>query len=279
MPHVTSQAGSTPVKLNVNDSGGEGQAVVLIHGWPLSAESWAKQNGPLEDAGYRVVSYDRRGFGASDKPDSGYDYDIMAGDLQAVINELGLDRPVIVGFSMGGGEVARYIGRYGTDNLAGAVFASAVPPYLLKTDDNPEGGLADSDIEDMKSALQADRDGFYEKFSKDFYTADDELKVDEGELQKWLDMAAPGSMKAAVDCIDAFGRTDFRKDLEKVVIPTLVIHGESDGIVPLEVSGARTKEIVDNAKYVVIKGGPHGIAVSHPDEFNSALLDFLSGLS
>ena len=237
MTMISSQAGSAPVQLNVNDSGGDGRPVVLIHGWPLSAESWSAQVPALTNAGYRVVSYDRRGFGASDQPDDGYDYDTMAGDLDAVMITLGLDGAVVVGFSMGGGEVARYIGRLGTSKLSGAVFASAVPPYLLKTDDNPDGGLADGD------------------------------------------MAAPGSTKAALDCIDAFARTDFRDDLAKVDVPTLVLHGDGDGIVPIDVSGERTQAAVAGAQFVVIEGGPHGINVSHTDEFNSALIDFLGSLS
>ncbi len=279
MTMITSEAGSTPVALNVNDSGGDGRPVVLIHGWPLSAESWSGQVPALTDAGYRVVSYDRRGFGQSEQPDGGYDYDTMAGDLNAVVTSLGLDRPVIVGFSMGGGEVARYVGRFGTSNIAGAIFASAVPPFLLKTDDNPDGGLEDADVQEMKDGLSADRDGFYEQFSQNFYTANDELKVDQSDVDEWRRMAAPGSTKAALDCIDAFARTDFRAALAKLDVPTLVLHGNGDEIVPIGVSGERTEKMVDGAKFVVIEGGPHGINVSHTDEFNSAVLDFLGSLS
>lgn len=280
MTTVTSHADpSAPVELNVNDSGGDGRPVVLIHGWPLSAESWANQVPALLDAGHRVVSYDRRGFGASDKPNGGYDYATMAGDLAAIIDELDLSDAVIVGFSMGGGEVARYIGRFGTEKLAGAVFASAVPPFLLRTDDNPQGGLASSDVDEMKAGLESDREGFFEQFSQNFYTADGDLKVEQTDIEEWRRMAAPADTDAALACIDAFARTDFREDLTKIDIPTLVVHGTADGIVPFEVSGSRTHELLTDSTLVTIDGGPHGINVSHPDEFNAALLEFLAALA
>lgn len=280
MPTVTSHADpSAPVELNVTDSGGDGRPVVLIHGWPLSAESWANQVLALRDAGHRVVSYDRRGFGASDKPNGGYDYETMAGDLAAIIDELELSDAVIVGFSMGGGEVARYIGRFGTEKLAGAVFASAVPPFLLNTEDNPQGGLSDSDVDEMKAAFENDRDGFYEQFSQDFYTADGDLKVQQSDLEEWRRIAAPGDTGAALACIDAFARTDFREDLTKIDVPTLVVHGTSDAIVPFDVSGSRTDEMLSDSTLVTIDGGPHGVNVSHAEEFNSALLGFLATLA
>lgn len=276
MATITSNASSTPVALETYDSGGEGQPVVLIHGWPLSGHSWTSQKSALEDAGYRVVAFDRRGFGASDQPSDGYDYDTMAADVKAIVDELKLEKPVLVGFSMGGGEVARYVGRFGTANLRGVVFASSVPPFLLKTDDNPGGGLSDEDIHGMKDGLAGDRDGFFAEFSKNFYTAGGELKVEQSVIDNWLELAAPCSTDAAVACIDAFARTDFRDDLAKVDVPTLVIHGAGDEIVPISVSGDRTAVAIEHAEKVVIEGGPHGILDSHPDEFNTALLDFLS---
>jgi len=275
---ITSNAGPTPIELEVNDSGGEGRPVVLIHGWPLSAGAWAHQVGPLTDAGHRVVSYDRRGFGASDKPPAGYEYNTMAGDLDAIMNELDLTDAVVVGFSMGGGEVARYVGSFGAERLSGAVFASAVPPYLLKSDDNPDGGLAAEDVEGMKSGLSGDRDGFYSQFAENFYSADGEVKVDQAELDTWRELAGPGSTDAALACIDAFSLTDFREDLTKFDMPVLVVHGTADAIVPIEVSGNRTAEAIPSSTLVLIEGGPHGITASHVEAFNTALLDFLSGL-
>ena len=276
MAKITSNAGSTPIELNVNDSGGDGKTVVLIHGWPLSAESWEPQMASLTGSGYRVVSYDRRGFGASDKPLDGYNYNTLAGDLDAIITAMNLDRVTLVGFSMGGGEVARYIGLYGTEKVRAAVFASAVPPFLLKTEDNPEGGLQKEGVEGMKSALNEDRNGFYAEFSKNFYSVDGELKVEDAVVERWRALAAPGLTKAALECIDAFGLTDFREDLAKVDVPTLVIHGDADAIVPVEVSGQRTAAAIRGSEFVEIVGGPHGVTASHADEFNSALLDFLA---
>lgn len=278
MTKIRSDAGSTPIDLEVYDSGGDGRPVVLVHGWPLSGHSWKPQKAMLEHAGFRVIAYDRRGFGESDQPDDGYDYDTMAGDLRAIIEQLALRGAVLVGFSMGGGEVARYVGRYGTHDIAGLVFAAAIPPYLMKTDDNPDGGLDDDAVRGMQNGLSSDRDGFFAGFSETFYTAEGKLQVDRSVVDHWRELAAPASTKAALDCIDAFSRTDFRDDLGKIDVPTLVIHGDGDEIVPIEVSGSRTADMVPGAKLQIVHGGPHGILDSHTDEVNQALLDFLLGL-
>jgi len=275
---VTSHAGAAPVELETYDSEGSGRAVVLVHGWPLNGHAWRPQKSALEDAGYRVVAYDRRGFGDSDKPESGYDYDTMAGDVKAIVDHLHLKKPVLVGFSMGGGEVARYIGRFGTDDVGGAVFISSVPPFLLSTDDNPEGGLETADIDEMKRNLADDREGFFSEFVQAFYSAGDQLKVDESVLQTWRELAAPCSTQAALACIDAFSRTDFRDDLKKIDVPCLVMHGDADAIVPLDVSGRRTAEAIDSAELVTLADGPHGVLDSHTSEVNAALLHFLKGL-
>lgn len=275
---VQSKAGATPVGIETYDSGGEGRPVFLIHGWPLSGHSWKPQKPVLEDAGYRVIAIDRRGFGDSDKPDEGYDYDTMAGDVKAVVDHLDLEEVVLVGFSMGGGELARYVRHFGTDDLSGLVFASAVPPYLLKTDDNPDGGLREDDVEKMKQGLSEDRDAFFESFSKNFYTVEGEVLVDGTVIEKWLELASDCTTRAALDCIDAFSSTDFRADLDRIDVPTLVIHGTGDEIVPIDVSGRRTAEAVAGAKLVEIEGGPHGVLDSHTEAFNNALLDFLGTL-
>jgi non-heme chloroperoxidase len=275
MTKIRSDAGSTPIDLEVYDSGGDGRPVVLVHGWPLSGHSWKPQKPMLENAGFRVIAYDRRGFGESDQPDDGYDYDTMAGDLRAIVEQLDLRGVALVGFSMGGGELARYVGQYGTDGVAAMVFASAVPPYLMQTDDNPEGGLDDAAVHGMKDGLSGDRDAFFADFSEKFYTADGELQVDRSVVDNWRALAAPASTKAALDCIDAFSRTDFRDDLRKIDVPTLVIHGDGDEIVPIDVSGRRTADMVPDAKLHIVHGGPHGILDSHTEEFNEALLAFL----
>ncbi|WP_137294441.1 alpha/beta fold hydrolase [Nocardioides dongxiaopingii] len=260
--------------LYVKDSGGDGRPVVLIHGWPLSSESWSEQVPALTDAGYRVVVYDRRGFGRSDPGDS-YDYDALAGDLDNVLTDLDLTDVTIVGFSMGGGEVARFASRYGTDRLHSVVFAAAVPPYLLKSDDNPDGPLPAEAAAGMRSQLEEDRDGFLDGFVTDFFSVDGELAVSEEQRQEALVLARQSDQEAALGCMDAFGGTDFRDDLPAVDVPTLVIHGDSDATVPFEGSGQRTHDAIADSELVVLAGAPHGCNVSHAEEFNAALLDFL----
>jgi len=265
----------SPIELYYEDVGA-GKPVVLIHGWPLSGRSWENQVPALVGAGFRVITYDRRGFGASSRPWNGYDYDTFAADLDALLRYKDLREVTLVGFSMGGGEVARYIGRYGTQRIAKAVFAAAVPPFLLKTADNPEGGLDEATIAGFDAGVIGDRIAFLDQFSKGFFSAGGELRVSEAQRRYALDIAAFASPKGTLDCISAFGRTDFRADLKKITVPTLVIHGDRDAIVPFEVSGKRTAASVPGAKLVVIKGGPHGLLASHPKEVNAALLSFLA---
>ncbi|MEG9226609.1 alpha/beta fold hydrolase [Aeromicrobium sp. Sec7.5] len=266
---------SNDITLSYTDSGGDGRPVVLIHGWPLSGASWSEQVPALTAAGYRVITYDRRGFGESDKPDGGYDYDTFSEDLAGVLDHLDVADATLVGFSMGGGEVARYLGARGSERIRSAVLAGAVPPFLLKTDDNPDGGLGDEDVDGMKKGATDDRAGFLDGFLTNFFSADGDLKVTEEQRQEALALSAPARDEAVVACIDAFGRTDFRADLAKIDVPVLVIHGDADAIVPFEVSGQRSAESLANATLHVVKGGPHGFNVSHADELNTALLDFL----
>jgi non-heme chloroperoxidase len=260
--------------LRVVDGGGEGRPVVLIHGWPLSMASWSGQVPKLKDAGYRVVTYDRRGFGQSD-PGDGYDYDKLAGDLDNILTDLDLSDVTLVGFSMGGGEIARYIATYGEDRLRSVVFASAVPPYLHRTDDNPDGPLDDDTAAAMRKGLEEDRDGFFDEFMTQFFSAGDELKVTEEQRQEALEVCRQSDQEAALACMDAFATTDFRDDLTKVTVPTLVIHGDSDATVPFEGSGKRTHEAIAGSRLVVIEGGPHGVNVSHALEFTNAVRNFL----
>lgn len=266
---------ASPVRLHVEDSGGTGRPVILIHGWPLSADSWKAQVPVLRDAGYRVIAYDRRGFGRSDKPADGYDYDTLAADLAGLIEERDLKDVSLVGFSMGGGEVARYIGNHGEDRLHSVVFASAVPPYLLKGDDNPEGPLTQDAAEAMASGLKADREAFFEQFTKNFFSAKGKLKVTEAQRQEAITLAHQSDQAAALGCQKAFGTTDFREDLKKVTVPTLVLHGDSDATVPFEGSGKRTHQAIAGSEVVVLEDAPHGCNVSHADDFNLALLNFL----
>ncbi len=267
---------STPIELYYEDHG-SGAPVVLIHGWPLSGRSWEKQVPALVEAGYRVITYDRRGFGESSKPWTGYDYDTLAADLHTLLEHLDLQGATLVGFSMGGGEVARYVGKYGTRRVARAVFAGAVPPYLYKSKDNPEGGLDDQTLAGFKGAVTSDRLAFLDDFTRNFFSANGQLKVSERTRKFARMIGAFASPKGTLDCIEAFGRTDFREDLKKFSIPTLVLHSDADAIVPFEVSGKRTAAAIKDARLVLIQGGPHGFNVSHADEFNRALLDFLKG--
>ncbi len=261
--------------LHVDDTGGTGRPVVLIHGWPLSGESWSKQVPAFEAAGFRVITYDRRGFGRSDNPLTGYDYDTFASDLDAVLTELDLVDVTLVGFSMGGGEIARYIGTRGEARLHSVVFASAVPPYLEKTDAHPDGPLTKDAAAEMTAGLTKDEDSFYDEFTTGFYSANGVLKVTEAERQEAIALAHQSKKHAALASMAAFATTDFRDDLTKVTVPTLVIHGDSDATVPFEGSGERTHRAIAGSELHVVKDAPHGVTVSHPEEWNQAVLEFL----
>lgn len=264
-----------PIELYYEDHG-EGKPIILIHGWPLSGRSWEKQVPILIEAGYRVITYDRRGFGQSSQPWDGYDYDTFASDLHKLIFHLDLRDATLVGFSMGGGEVARYIGTYGTERVSKAVFAGAVPPYLYKSEDNPQGGLDDATIAEFQNGVKGDRLAFLDGFTNNFFAAGDRTDLVSEPFRLYnRDIAALASPKGTLDCIAAFALTDFRQDLEKFNIPTLVIHGDSDAIVPLEVSGQRTHESIPGSRLVVVEGGPHGFNATHPEAFNAALIEFL----
>ena len=254
---------------------GEGKPVILIHGWPLSHRMWEYQINEIVEAGFRCIAYDRRGFGDSDKPWTNYDYDSLANDLNDVITELGLSEVTIVGFSMGGGEVARYIGKYGTANISKAALISAVPPFMLKTDDNPDG-LEKETFEGFKKEIKKDRPAFLKGFGKQFVNFD---KVGDRISEEMADyywaVACKASPNATLECVDSFGYTDFRKDLEKFDVPTLVVHGDADQIVPIEISGKKSADMIPDSEYHVIEEAPHGLVLTHTAEFNNILLDFL----
>jgi non-heme chloroperoxidase len=266
---------STKIHLYYEDHG-SGQPVVLIHGYPLSSASWEKQIPQLLHAGHRVIAYDRRGFGKSSQPTTGYNYDTFAEDLHKLIADLRLKDAVLVGFSMGGGEVARYIGRYGSKEISKAVIIGGIPPYLLKTGDNPEG-VDGSVFEGIQKAVAADRYAFFTEFFKNFYNTDVHLgkRVSEQAVQASWNTAAIASGTASYACVPTW-HEDFRQDVAKIDVPTLVIHGDSDRIVPFASAGARTAKLVPGAELVVIKDGPHNVAWTHTDEVNNALLNFLA---
>ena len=266
---------STSIHLYYEDHG-SGQPVVLIHGYPLSSASWEKQVPALLDAGYRVIAYDRRGFGKSSQPTVGYNYDTFAEDLRKLVTHLKLKNFVLVGFSMGGGEVVRYIGKYGSKDVSKAVIIGGIPPYLLKTADNPEG-VDGSIFEGIQKAVAADRYAFFTEFFKNFYNTDVHLgkRVSEQAVQASWNTAAIASATASLACVPTW-HEDFRNDVAKIDVPTLVIHGDSDRIVPINAAGHRTAKLINGAELVVIKDGPHNAAWTHPEEVNAALTSFLA---
>jgi pimeloyl-ACP methyl ester carboxylesterase len=275
MPYINiGKENSGNIDLYYEDHGA-GKPVVLVHGWPLSGRSWEKQVTVLLEAGYRVITYDRRGFGESSKPTTGYNYDTFAKDLHKLITMLELRNLTLVGFSMGGGEVARYLGTYGTKGVSKAVFISSIPPFLLKTPGNPDG-MDGSVFDGIKKGLAADRLAFLSAFFTNFYNVDvlkGKLISDEVVRHSW-NIAAGASPKGTLDCVSAW-LTDFRKDLARIDVPTLVIHGDADRILPIAATGKRTHELVKGSKLVVVEGGPHGLTWTHAEKVNRALLNFL----
>jgi non-heme chloroperoxidase len=275
MPHVTvGKENSGNIDLYYEDHG-SGQPVVLIHGYPLSGGSWEKQVSPLLSAGHRVITYDRRGFGKSSQPTTGYNYDTFAADLHKLITHLDLSDFSLVGFSMGGGEVARYFGKYGSKGVSKAVIISGVPPYLLKTPDNPEG-VDGSVFEGIEKAVAADRYAFFTEFFKNFYNTDVFLnkRVSEEVVRASWNVAASSSATASLACVPTW-HEDFRKDLERIDVPALVMHGDADRILPIASAGLRTGKLIKGARLLVVKGGPHCITWTHADEVNPALVNFL----
>jgi non-heme chloroperoxidase len=254
---------------------GSGQPVVLIHGYPLSGTSWEKQTAVLLNSGYRVVTYDRRGFGKSSQPTAGYNYDTFADDLRKVLTHLKLNDFVLVGFSMGGGEVVRYLGKYGSKGVSKAVIISGVPPFLLKADDNPEG-IDGSVFAGIEKAVSADRYAFFTEFFKNFYNTDVLLgkRVSEEAVRSSWNVAAGASPTASLACV-ATWHEDFRQDLATIDVPTLVIHGDGDRILPIASSGLRTAKLIKGARQHIVKDGPHCIIWTHAEEVNAELLNFL----
>ncbi|MCB1041062.1 MAG: alpha/beta hydrolase [Acidimicrobiales bacterium] len=275
MTEITARSGLlSRTQLHVEDTGGPGRPVVLVHGWPLSSEAWSEQVPALRAAGFRAIAYDRRGFGRSQSPSRGYDYDHLADDLDAVLDELELTDVTLVGFSMGGGEVARYLERHGPDRVRSVVFASSVTPYLLQTADNPEGPLTREQAGTYAQQLKDDRHTFYDQFTTQFFSVDGELAVTEEQRKSALVLCEQADATAAEQTLAAWAMTDFRADLTAVHVPTLVIHGDSDALVPFEGSGRRTHEEIADSEIALLRGAPHGCNVSHAADFNVALLDF-----
>jgi non-heme chloroperoxidase len=276
MPHIkVGTENETDIKIYYEDHG-SGQPVVLIHGYPLNSDSWERQEPELLSAGYRVIRYDRRGFGHSSRPTTGFDYDTFAADLNALLEQLSLEDVVLVGFSMGTGEVIRYLGKYGSARVRKGVLFGAIPPFLLKTADNPEG--VDGQVfKGIQAAIVKDRYAYFKDFLDNFYNVDKFApdRISEQAWQASFNVAAAASPHASYACVDAW-LTDFRADLPNIDVPMLVVHGTEDRILPYEATAKRLPGLVANLKLISVEGGPHNIGWTHPEESNRALLEFLA---
>jgi non-heme chloroperoxidase len=266
---------STPIDLYYEDHG-SGSPVVLIHGWPLSGASWERQTDALLAAGHRVITYDRRGFGRSSKPAIGYNYDTFAADLDKVLKKLKLKKVDLVGFSMGSGEVTRYLGKYGSGRVRKAVLIGTLGPYLVKTQDNPEG-VDGKVFADIKAAIRADRPAFLMEFLRNFYNYDvtGGKLVSERVLEDNWNVAAGASATGTLACVDAWIE-DFRKDVKKNTVPTLILHGDADRILPPEATSRRQAKLIKKVTFVELPGGPHGVLWTHADRINAELVKFLA---
>lgn len=254
---------------------GAGRPVILLHGWPLSADSWDDQAMAIAEAGYRAISYDRRGFGRSSQPWTGYDYDTLADDLAAVIEQTGAQDAVLVGFSMGGGEIARYMSRHGGKGVIKTALVSSVVPYMLKTPDNPDG-TEKSVFDDMTKGMKEDRAKFFAGFFKDFYGVSLISHPTSDEVIQWsCNVAMQASLKATLECAKSFATTDFRPDLPSFKVPTLIIHGTDDKTVPIDAAGRAAAKGIANSTLIEYDGGPHGLPATHKDRLTKDLLAFL----
>jgi pimeloyl-ACP methyl ester carboxylesterase len=266
--------GANDTNIHVKDWG-EGRPIVLVHGWPLNADSWEYQAVRIAEAGYRVVAYDRRGFGRSEQPWTGYDYDTMSDDLAAVINTLGLTDTTIAGFSMGGGEIARYMSRHEGKHVKKAALISSIAPFMLKTEDNPDGAPADV-FAGIKDSLRNDRQAFLQDFLKGFYGQGTEAGgVSDAVLHWSWQMAMLASPKATLDCVDAFGKTDLRPDMAAFDVPTLIVHGTGDETVPIDPTARAADKLIKKSTLKEYDGAPHGLIATHADQLTDDLLAFL----
>ena len=276
MPYVTvGTENSAAIEIYYEDHG-SGQPVVLIHGYPLDSSSWEKQTAVLLDAGKRVITYDRRGFGKSDRPTSGHDYDTYAADLSGLVSALDLQNAVLVGFSMGTGEVVRYISRYGSHRVAKAVFIGAILPFMLQTDENPSG-VPQEAVDGMLDAIKADRYAFLTGFLQNFYSADENLgtRISEEALRYSWQLATSMAPYTSI-WAPATWYTDFRADIDKIDVPTLIMHGTGDQNVPIDLTSRGLAEMLPSATYIEIERAPHGMLWTHGEEINNALLEFLA---
>ncbi|HEY0672077.1 MAG TPA: alpha/beta hydrolase [Longimicrobiales bacterium] len=269
------QENSTAINLYYEDLG-SGSPVVLIHGWPLNGASWEKQTAALLAAGHRVITYDRRGFGRSSKPSVGYNYDTFAADLDTLLTTLDLEDVALVGFSMGSGEVMRYLGKYGAQRVRKAVLIGTLGPYLLKAADNPEG-IDPAALEGIKAAIRKDRPAFIREFLKNFYNYDvtGGKLVSDQVLADNFNVAVSASAIAVLACVDAWGE-DFRGDIARITVPSMIIHGDDDRILPADATSRRQARLMKGARFVELRAGSHGVLWTHADQINRELVSFLA---
>ncbi|HEY0056821.1 MAG TPA: alpha/beta hydrolase [Pedobacter sp.] len=264
----------TPVNLYYEDWG-SGNPIVFLHGWPLDHQMWEYQMRVLPEMGFRCIAYDRRGFGKSDKPWNGYDYDALTDDLKAVLDQLDLQNVTLVGFSMGGGEVVRYFSRYGGARVSKVVLVSSIAPLTMQTDDNPDG-VSQEKLDEIASQLQTDRAGFLTEFAKKFYGVNLlHHPVSQGTLDWNLTVAMQASPKATLDCAHSFSETDFRSEMTSITVPTLIIHGDSDQTVPIKATSAKAAQMIPGAEFVVYEGSPHGLFLTDKERLNADLIEFV----
>jgi non-heme chloroperoxidase len=276
MPYVTvGQENSTDIDIYYEDHG-SGRPIVLIHGFPLSGRAWERQERALIGAGFRVVTYDRRGFGKSSQPSIGYDYDTFAADLNELVTTLDLRDFDLAGHSMGGGEVARYLGTYGSERVRHAAIIAGVPPYLLQTPETPDG-VPQAVFDEIAAGLTADRQAYFTEWNQNFFNLDENLgtRISEEAVRDSWNVAVGASPAGTIACV-ATWYTDFRADLPKIDVPTLVMHGTVDRVLPVDACGRLTHELIKDSEYVELDGAPHGLCWTHADEVNEALLAFVT---
>jgi non-heme chloroperoxidase len=276
MPYIQTAKSSLtpPVNIYYEDTG-KGKPVIFIHGWPLNSQMWEYQVNEFPQLGIRCITYDRRGFGKSDRPRDGYDYDTLAADLKSLIDELHLEKVSLVGFSMGGGEIARYIGRYGTEKIDKVVLVSSVTPFMLRQDDNPDG-IPQEVFNDFDKKISEDRPEFMSGFARMFYGVGLLSKPAGQAFLDWnQSLVMQASAHATLECLKSFSQTDFRKDLPKIKVNCLIIHGDNDKTVPIDLSARKAVRLIAGAKFKIYAGEPHGLFYTQKDSLNKNLLDFL----
>ncbi len=274
MPYFKSFTGDETVQIYYEDLG-KGDPIVFIHGWPLSHEMWEYQVTPLRELGYRCITYDRRGFGKSEQSLKSYDYDVLAEDLKNLLDEINVDNVTLVGFSMGGGEVIRYCSKYNNKRVSKVILVSSIIPYMLQTDDNPEGVPADA-FDEFENQIREDRPGFFSNFCKHFYGVGFlSHPVSDGILNWTHSMLFPASQKAVLNCMSSFSQTDFRNELSAINVPVLIVHGDNDRTVPIKATSEQAAKMIKGAVYKIYPDAPHGLFFTHKDILNRDIISFI----